>query len=146
MSSHGTYAYTDDAHPPPNLMIAGGAIESDHRAKLMPWTEASGRKIDDHRVLQTYADETSAKTRTGPAWLLRLAHYRPRGEMKFSPGGSGCMVEFQLYFETNGVAVLGILPVEDVQWAYRSNGRMEREYLDGISAELIKQKSHTPAD
>jgi hypothetical protein len=40
-------------------------------------------------------------------------------------------VDFDLYFETWGADVIGILPV-DSRWDYHSNGLMEREYLDGI--------------
>jgi len=35
--------------------------------------------------------------------------------------------------------MMGFLGV-DSRWSYGSNGRMEREYLDGISAELVHNK------
>jgi hypothetical protein len=144
--SHGIYISPDNSHLP-NLTIAGdNAFVSGRRVKLRPWTDADGRKIDDDIVLRDFADKTSTKTRAGLWWLLRLAHYRPSGEMKFSPIGTGCAVEFQLLFGTDGAAVLGILPVSDEQWAYRSNGRLEREYLDAISAQLTKQDGHAPGN
>jgi hypothetical protein len=49
-------------------------------------------------------------------------------------------VDFDLYFETWGANVIGILPV-DSQWGYHSNGLMEREYLGGISAALTEGKA-----
>ena len=88
LSSHGTYIYSDNSHPP-DLRIAGdNAVSSGRRVKLKPWTDANGRKIDDGSVLRNFADTTSTKTREGPWRLLRMAHYRPRGEMNFSEIGS----------------------------------------------------------
>jgi hypothetical protein len=54
----------------------------------------------------------------------------------------GCKVDFHLYFEAFGANVIGIFPV-DSAWGYASNGRLEREYLDAISAELDQR---TPGD
>jgi hypothetical protein len=94
--------------------------------KLKPWTDSNGRKIDDGRVLRGFGDTNSTKAREGPWRLLRMAHYRPRGEINFSEIGRACRVEFRLEFETSGAAALLIIPLMDGEWSYPSNGRMEK--------------------
>ena len=99
-----------------------------------PWTDAAGNTMSDFRVYWTYAQRKGADRPPFGVWRLRLAHYRPGGKMKTVSDEGGCAVEFQLNFETSGANMVAILGV-DSMWGYASNGRLEREYLDGISAE-----------
>jgi hypothetical protein len=71
-----------------------------------------------------------------------MDHYVPWGEIKLASSGGGCEVGVQLGFITSGANVIAILPV-DSSWQYQSNGRMERGYLDGISAAL-QQRTAAP--
>jgi len=59
--------------------------------------------------------------------------------MIFSVNEGGCNVGFALFFITDGVIVRGVLPADE-SWDYRSNGRLEREYLDGVTADLTQRK------
>jgi hypothetical protein len=106
-----------------------------------PWTDAQGNRINDSTVYGTYADRESGEKLLAGMWHLRLSHYTLQGELKPSPDERKCNVDFQLRFKTSGAQVIGILPV-DSSWSYASNGRLELEYLDGISAELNQR---TPA-
>ena len=102
---------------------------------LKPWTDAAGNRVNDLKVYWTFSDKQSGDELPFLVWRMRLGHYWPEGEIKLSTIEGGCSVAFQLSFGASGANVLGILPV-DSQWSIGSNGRMEREYLDGISAEL----------
>jgi hypothetical protein len=59
--------------------------------------------------------------------------------MIFSVGEGGCKVDFALFFFTDGVLVRGVLPADD-GWEYLSNGRLEREYLDGVATDLTQRR------
>jgi hypothetical protein len=48
-------------------------------------------------------------------------------------------MNISIRFETNGAMIIAILPV-DSAWGYSSNGLLEREYLDGISDVLQKER------
>lgn len=105
-----------------------------------PWTDAQGRKINDFRIYWLFSDKKSDDKLPFPLWHVRLSHYRPAGEMKAVDGDSGCDVVFNLSFQTDGANVIGVLPV-DSRWDLGSNGRMEREYMGGITAELVRHGS-----
>jgi hypothetical protein len=106
---------------------------------LEPWTDAQGNKISDFKVYWTYANTNDTEKLPFGVWHLRLGHYWPEGEMKLIPDDGGCTVNFQLYFAASGGNMIGILVV-DSMWRYGSNGRMEREYMNGISGELEQRK------
>jgi hypothetical protein len=108
--------------------------------KLPPWADSHGNEMTDFRVYWQYADRGTGEKLPFGVWRLRLSHYQPRGEMKLAPTEGGCDVNFRLAFRTDGANMITILGV-DSQWGYGSNGRMEREYLDGISAALRQGKS-----
>jgi len=63
--------------------------------------------------------------------------------MLASAGDEGCAVDFHLVFGAWGANLPIILPM-DSQWGYASNGRLERGYLDGISAVLEQRKANPP--
>ena len=107
------------------------------------WTDAQGNEINDFKVYWTYADRKTGHRLAPGIWRLRLAHYQPKGKIKLLSAGGGCSVEFDLFFETWGANMIGILGV-DSQWDYHSNGVMEREYLKGISGVLTERKTVTP--
>jgi hypothetical protein len=122
-------------------LAVGGSHELGAR-KLMPWTDIHGNEISDFKIYWHYADRGTAEKLPLGVWRLRLSHYRPQGEMKLAPAKGECDVNFRLGFLTDGANMITILGV-DAQWGFDSNGRMEREYLDGISAAL-KQRTLTP--
>jgi hypothetical protein len=107
---------------------------------LQSWTDAQGNKISDFKVYWTYANTNDTEKLPFGVWHLRLGHYWPEGEMKLIPDEGGCTVNFQLHFGASGGNMVGILGV-DSRWSYGSNGRMEREYMGGISVELEQRKS-----
>jgi hypothetical protein len=79
--------------------------------KRKKWRDAQGDEITDFKVYWTYADRKTGDRPVFGIWRLRLAHYQPRGEIKLSPAeGGGCSADFDLYFETWGANVIGILP------------------------------------
>jgi len=102
--------------------------------------DAHGDKVSDMRVYWNFSNKKSGEKLPLFVWRLRMNHYWPAGEMKLTPIGGRCNVELHLAFAAAGANVLGILPV-DSQWAIGSNGRMEREYLAGIVAELVRRCS-----
>jgi hypothetical protein len=104
-----------------------------------PWTDAKGNKINDAEVYWMYTNKSEGEKLPFGMWRLRLDHYAPRGNLKLAGYEGGCNVDFALYFETGGANVVGIFPL-DSSWANSSNGRLEREYLDGIYAALIMGK------
>jgi len=108
--------------------------------KLKPWTDAQGIEITDLKVYWTYADRATGEKLPFGIWRVRTAHYQPQGEIKLTSESGGCKVNFQLRFSTWGANVIAILPL-DSSWGYDSNGRLEREYLVGMSAALEQQKS-----
>jgi hypothetical protein len=143
LSSRGIFV--DEGRHAHDLAILGidhepletGKVET----KQKKWTDAQGNRVTDLKVYWTYADKSTGDKPVFGIWRLRLAHYQPRGEIKLAQAeGGGCSVDFDLYFETWGANVIGILPV-DSQWGYHSNGLMEREYLGGISAALTEGKA-----
>ncbi len=105
----------------------------------MPWTDANGNAINDFRAYWTYADKKSGDKLPLGMWRLRLGHYEPHGKMSFSVEEAGCKVEFALVFFADGAIVRGVFPADD-DWEYLSNGRLEREYLDGFAANLTQRK------
>ena len=107
--------------------------------KDKPWTDAQGKEITDFKVYWTYADRSTGDKEIFGIWRVRMAHYQPKGEIKLTPGDQGCNADFRLAFEAWGAMVIGILPA-DSQWEYSSTGRLEREYLEGISAALAQRK------
>ncbi len=109
------------------------------RDSAKPWTDAAGKPISDFRVYWTYAERKGASRPPLGAWRLRLSHYRPNGKLMLSSVDGQCRVEFQLRFDASGADVVIIAPFDSV-WDYTSNGRMEREYLDGIVADLSQRK------
>jgi hypothetical protein len=108
--------------------------------KLEPWTDVQGTEITDLKVYWTYADRATGEKLPFGIWRLRTAHYQPQGDIKLTSDAGGCKVDFRLTFSTWGANVIAILPL-DSSWGYGSNGRLEREYLGGISAALEKRKS-----
>jgi hypothetical protein len=109
------------------------------RDAARPWTDADGKLISDFQVYWSYAQRKGADRPPFGVWRLRLAHYRPDGKIESASEEGGCVVEFRLRFETSGANMVTILGVDSI-WGYASNGRLEREYLDGISAELSRRK------
>jgi hypothetical protein len=108
---------------------------------LKPWTSAQGNKISDFAVYWTYANRKDTKKMPFGVWHLRLGRYWLMGELKLMPDDQdqgACNVDFKLNFEAGGANMVGFLGV-DSQWSYGSNGRMEREYLDGIAADLDRR-------
>jgi hypothetical protein len=103
------------------------------------WTDAADNHISDFEVYWTYSNCKDSEKVPFGVWRMRLEHYAPRGEMKLIPDGSACSAEFHLSFQTSGANVIVIL-VLDSSWQFENNGRMERAYLDGISAELSRRK------
>ena len=59
--------------------------------------------------------------------------------MVLSPAAQGCEASFRLRFDTGGALVVAVLAL-DSQWALGSNGRMEREYIEGITGALAGAK------
>ena len=111
-----------------------------------PWTDAQGNKINDFAVYWTYANRKDTQKIPFGVWHLRLGRYWLMGEMKLMPEAQdqgACNVDLKLNFEAGGANMVGFLGV-DPEWSYGSNGRMERQYLDGISAELIVARSPQP--
>jgi hypothetical protein len=128
---------TSDGVPFDDYSLFGGA--SHNFPGVKPWTNSRGDRIGDLQVYWHYANRSDTEKVPFGVWRLRLEHYRLRGEMKLFSNGNGCDVDLRVHFETGGGNVIGVLPV-DAQWDYGSNGRLEREYIDGISAELTRQK------
>jgi hypothetical protein len=108
-----------------------------------PWTDAQGNQISDFKVYWTYSNRNDGEKLPFGIWHLRLQRYTPTGELRLSPDERGCTVDFRLEFFTAGANVIAILPV-DSTWSYGSNGRLEREYVDGISKELSRRKAEVP--
>jgi hypothetical protein len=110
-----------------------------------PWTDAQGNKISDFGVYWRYADKKETEKIPFGVWRLRLDHYRLQGELKLVPDEKRqetCTLDFNLHFVAGGANMVGILGV-DSQWSYGSNGRMEQEYLKGISSEIERRKAAT---
>jgi hypothetical protein len=61
------------------------------------------------------------------------------GELQLTTDEEGCSAELRLYFEASGANVVVLLPMDSF-WANTSNGRLEQEYLDGISKALTNDK------
>lgn len=119
----------------------GLSIQASQGKRDTPWTDAQGKTVNDFKVYWDFSNKSSGEKEIfGLLWHLRLSHYWGSGLMKLDPDAGGCNVDFRLRFETSGADVVVILPL-DSSWVYESNGRMEREYLDGISAELDRRKS-----
>ena len=114
-------------------VTAGSLRELTNGRKLKQWTDAQGNEITDSKVSSTYADKGTGEKLPFGVRRVRSAPYHPQGEIKLTSDDGGCKVDFRLAFSTWGANVIGILPV-DSSWAYDSNGRLEREYLDGIAA------------
>jgi len=150
LSEHGIATYEKTSFQ--NISIIGresgpitaGSLDRRGGRKLRPWTNVQGNDVTDSAVHWAYADrETGDKLPLG-MWRIRLAHYQPWGEIKLAPEEVGCKVDFKLSFESWSANVIAILPLDDISWAYASNGRMEREYPDGISAALEQRKAVPP--
>jgi len=124
-------------------VTAGSIRELTHGRKLKPWTDAQGNEITDFKVYWDYADRGTGEKLPLGIWRLRLAHYQPGGEIKLASVAEGCKVDFRLAFSAWGVNVIAILPL-DSSWSYGSNGRLDREYLDGISAAQARRKPALP--
>ena len=114
-------------------VTAGSIRKPANGRKLKPWTDAQGNEITDYKVYWTYADRGTGERLPFGSWRARSAHYQPQGEITLTSDDGGCKIDFRLTFGTWGVNVIAILPV-DSSWVYGSNGRLERGYLDGISA------------
>jgi hypothetical protein len=144
LSRHGIFVSAQGSQ---DLMILGFDHEPLAPGKSVSnrkkWTDAQGNEITDFKVYRTYAARNTGDKPVPGIWRLRLAHYQPKGEIKMLSDGRRCSVEFDLFFETSGANVIGILPV-DSQWRYHSNGIMEREYLEGISQALTQRKTGMP--
>lgn len=126
-----------------SLSVRAGGFRGAHDSTL--WTDAQGNKISDFKVYWTYADRNDTEKTPFGVWRLRLGHYQLQGELSFVPDGKSektCNLDFKLHFVAGGANMVGILGV-DSQWSYGSNGRMEQEYLKGISAELERRKAAT---
>jgi len=104
------------------------------------WTDANGKEITDFRVYWTFANRGTGQKLPIGVWHIRMEHYQPLGKFNLASDERECNANFQLAFQTSGGMVMGILPVDD-QWSYDNNGRMEREYLSGISAALEQRKA-----
>jgi hypothetical protein len=109
---------------------------------MKTWTDIRGERITDSKVYWHYANRSDTEKTPFGVWRLRLEHYRVRGEMKLMEREETCNLDFKLHFVAGGANMVGILGV-DSQWTYGSNGRMEQEYLQGISAELERRKAAT---
>jgi len=107
------------------------------------WTDAQGSRLTDLRIYRTYLDRKSPEKLPFGIWHLRLDHYRPVGKMSLSPNADGCQANLRLRFDTGGAIVVAII-VLDSQWESGSNGRMEREYLEGIGAALAAETPKQP--
>jgi hypothetical protein len=121
--------------------ITAGSLARGPKPK--PWTDAQGNEINDFKVYWTYADRKTGKNLPFGIWRIRMEHYVPWGEIRLASEGEGCNVGIQLRFLTSGAKVIAILPV-DSAWDYQSNGRLERGYLDAISAALEKRTASLP--
>jgi hypothetical protein len=104
----------------------------------MSWTDAQGHEINDLKVYWNYSDRSTGKQLPFGVWRLRLSHYAPWGEVRLTPADGSCDVTMQLRFEAWGANMVAFLGV-DSSWSYESNGRMEGEYLEAISA-VLKQE------
>jgi hypothetical protein len=147
-NSHGIFTrenrgmLTAEGSPFASLLVRTAPTRS---GDLKPWTDALGNKISDFAVYWIYANRKDTEKIPFGVWHLRLGRYWLMGEMKLMPEDhdqGACRVDFKLNFEAGGANMVGFLGV-DSQWSYGSNGRMEREYLDGISAELARRKEST---
>jgi hypothetical protein len=124
--------------------ITAGSL-SRGRRKLKPLTDAQGNEIADFKVYWTYADRKTGEKPPFAWWRIRMAHYSPEGEIKLaSSGREGCAIDFHLVFGAWGANVLAILPM-DSKWGCAGNGRLEREYPDGITAALVQRKASHPS-
>lgn len=56
------------------------------------------------------------------------------------PNVGSCDLSMKLSFLTGGADMITVLGV-DATWAYSSNGRLEREYPDGISSLLVETRT-----
>lgn len=139
-SEHGIYTFEKDSFH--SILILGresvGRL-SNGRQGVKPWTDGNGREITDFRVYRDFADRKTGEKLPLGLWHLRLSHYKPLGEISLAPSEGGCGMNISIRFETNGAMIIAILPV-DSAWGYSSNGLLEREYLDGISDVLQKER------
>ena len=119
----------------PGLSIGGGK---------KPWIDAQGNKLSDLRVYWKYANSKNTDKSPFASWRLRLSHYHPIGDMKLIPEEGACTVDFRLRFYTSGADVVALIIPLDSMWSYGSNGRLEREYLNGISEALNLAKLTGP--
>ena len=134
LSDHGVSTFEKDRGPG-NISIIG---------KLKLWTDGHASEITDFKVYWRFADRKTGEKLPFGMWHLRLSHYWPGGEMTLTPEHGGCELNMTLRFVTNGANMIAILPL-DSAWDYESNGRLEREYLDGISTALKADKPFSMA-
>jgi hypothetical protein len=119
--------------------ISAGSLASGVR-KLKQWKDGRGKAITDFRVYWEFADRKTVTKAPAGIWRLRLSQYVPGGKIELHPTEGGCELNMKLHFSTNGADMIAILGV-DATWAYSSNGRLEREYLDGISSLLVETRT-----
>jgi hypothetical protein len=128
---------TEDSIPYYDYSLFGGGMHN--VSGLKPWTDSRGERISDFRVYWHYANRSDTQKEPFGVWRLRLDRYRMRGEIRLFPKDNSCEVDLRVHFEAGGANMIGFLGV-DALWSYGSNGRLEQEYIDGISAELAQQK------
>jgi hypothetical protein len=140
LSDHGVFTFEKD-NGFRNISIDGLASEhvSPGSRKLKLWTDGQASEITDFRVYWKFADRNTGDKLPFGIWRLRLSHYRPGGEITLTPDRGACELNMAITFKTDGANMIAILPV-DSDWDYESNGRLEREYLDGISAALTEPR------
>jgi hypothetical protein len=134
LSDHGVSTFEKDPGPG-NISIIG-------RQKL--WTDGHASEITDFKVYWRFADRKTGEKLPFGMWHLRLSHYWPGGEMTLTSEQGGCELNMTIRFGTNGANMVAILPL-DSAWDYESNGRLEREYFDGISTALKADKPFSNA-
>lgn len=144
-SEHGFNSYRQSQE---TLTLSRGSVmvsSIDGNRQPIPWTDAHGSAINDFRVYWNFADRRTGEKLPFGVWHLRLSHYVPLGEMKLTPSSGGCDVSFLLRFRTDGANMFTILGV-DSMWSYESNGRLEREYMEAISATEQRKSASQPPE
>jgi hypothetical protein len=98
--------------------------------------DAAGKRVSSGRIRREFAEHIP--------WVEWGGPLHASAEIRLASTSSGCRMSLRIWFGSNGVTVVGVLPI-DGGMVLKGNGKLESSYADAMKAKLESVRAQPPS-